>query len=73
MRMPAIYARVSSEQQREENMIASHTASLLEFAHSHELEVPKEWVFEDDVGVGTEFASDPLHNLACAADVAGHN
>jgi site-specific DNA recombinase len=48
MRMAAIYARVSSEQQREENTIASQTASLIEFATNHELEVPKEWVFEDE-------------------------
>jgi site-specific DNA recombinase len=46
--MAAIYARVSSEQQREENTIASQTASLIEFAKSHDLEVPKEWVFEDE-------------------------
>jgi len=46
--MAAIYARVSSEQQREENTIASQTASLIEFANHHELEVPKEWVFEDE-------------------------
>ena len=48
MRMAAIYARVSSEQQREENTIASQTASLIEFAKSHDLEVPEEWVFEDE-------------------------
>ncbi len=48
MRMAAIYARVSSEQQREENTIASQTAALIEFANQHELEVPKEWVFEDE-------------------------
>ena len=48
MRMAAIYARVSSEQQREENTIASQTASLIEFANHHELEVPKQWVFEDE-------------------------
>jgi len=48
MRMAAIYARVSSEQQREENTIASQTASLIEFAKNHELEVPKEWVVEDE-------------------------
>src|SRR6266567_834626 len=47
MRMAAIYARVSSEQQREENTIASQTASLIEFAKSHDLEVPEGWVFED--------------------------
>ncbi len=48
MRMAAIYARVSSEQQREANTIASQTASLIEFAQGHDLEVPQEWVFEDD-------------------------
>ncbi len=48
MRMAAIYARVSSEQQREANTIASQTASLIEFAQNHDLEVPEEWVFEDE-------------------------
>ncbi len=48
MRMAAIYARVSSDQQREANTIASQTALLVEFAQAHDLEVPKEWVFEDD-------------------------
>src|ERR1700674_998561 len=48
MRVAAIYARVSSEQQREEHTIASQTAALIEFAQSHDLEVPKEWVFEDE-------------------------
>ena len=46
--MAAIYARVSSEQQREANTIASQTASLIEFAQGHDLEVPEEWIFEDD-------------------------
>jgi site-specific DNA recombinase len=46
--MAAIYARVSSEQQREEHTIASQTAALIEFAKSHDLEVPQEWVFEDE-------------------------
>jgi len=47
MKIAVIYARVSSEQQREERTIASQTAALIEFARSHDLEVPKEWVFED--------------------------
>src|SRR6202140_4761413 len=46
--MAAIYARVSSEQQREENTIASQTASLIEFAKDPDLEGPKEWVLEDE-------------------------
>jgi site-specific DNA recombinase len=48
MKMAAIYARVSSEQQREEHTIASQTAALIEFAQTHQLEVPKPWVFEDE-------------------------
>ena len=48
MKLAAIYARVSSDQQREERTIASQTAALIEFAKKHELEVPKEWVFEDE-------------------------
>src|SRR5450631_4379866 len=48
MRMAAIYARVSSDQQREANTIASQTSALIEFAQEHDLEVPGEWVFEDD-------------------------
>ena len=48
MRMAAIYARVSSDQQREANTIASQTSALIEFAHERDLEVPDEWVFEDD-------------------------
>ena len=34
MKTAAIYARVSSAQQREENTIASQTAALVEFAQS---------------------------------------
>ena len=41
MKMAAIYARVSSEQQREEHTIASQTAALIEFAASHDLQVPR--------------------------------
>jgi len=48
MKMAAIYARVSSEQQREEHTIASQTAALIEFASTRGLEVPKAWVFEDE-------------------------
>jgi site-specific DNA recombinase len=46
--MAAIYARVSSEQQREEDTIASQTAALIEFAKTRDLEVPREWLFEDE-------------------------
>src|SRR6266508_3956366 len=48
MKPAAIYARVSSDKQREENTIASQTAALIAFADEQQFEVPKEWVFEDD-------------------------
>jgi site-specific DNA recombinase len=48
MKTAAIYARVSSDKQREENTIASQTAALVAFASEQQFEVPQEWVFEDD-------------------------
>ena len=48
MPVAAIYARVSSDKQREENTIASQTAALIEFARSRGYQVPTEWVFEDE-------------------------
>jgi len=48
MKTAAIYARVSSEQQREEHTIASQTAALIEFARTRDLEVPRGWIFEDE-------------------------
>ena len=47
MQMAAIYARVSSEQQREAHTIASQTAALIEWATTLDLEVPQPWIFED--------------------------
>src|SRR5215468_9606721 len=48
MKNAAIYARVSSDKQREENTIASQTAALIAFAGEQRFEVPREWIFEDD-------------------------
>lgn len=48
MTVAAIYARVSSDRQREENTIASQTATLIDFARSRGYQVPTEWVFEDE-------------------------
>ena len=47
MQMAAIYARVSSEQQREAHTIASQTAALIAWATTLDLEVPQPWIFED--------------------------
>jgi site-specific DNA recombinase len=48
MKNAAIYARVSSAQQKEENTIASQTAALIAFAQQKGFHVPREWVFEDE-------------------------
>src|SRR6266568_2833635 len=48
MPMAAIYARVSSDQQREAHTIASQTAALIELAQALALDVPKAWIFEDE-------------------------
>src|SRR5260221_11939076 len=48
MKTAAIYARVSSDKQREENTSASQTAALVAFAGEQQFEVPQEWAFEDD-------------------------
>src|SRR6202049_1761108 len=48
MKSAAIYARVSSEQQKEEKTIASQTAALVEFARSEGYGVPDEWIFQDE-------------------------
>ncbi len=44
----AIYARVSSDRQKENHTIASQTADLKQYAQAHGYLVPAEWVFEDE-------------------------
>jgi site-specific DNA recombinase len=48
MKIAAIYARVSSDQQKEEKTIASQTAALIDFARQENYQVPDEWIFEDE-------------------------
>jgi site-specific DNA recombinase len=48
MKSAAIYARVSSDKQKEENTVASQTAALIEFARDHGYRVPDAWIFEDE-------------------------
>src|ERR1700674_2037690 len=48
MKTAAIYARVSSDKQKEENTIASQTAALVVFAAEQSYAVPAEWIFEDE-------------------------
>ena len=48
MKIAALYARVSSDQQKHDNTITSQTAALLNFASSHDYHVPEDLVFQDE-------------------------
>ena len=63
MKDAAIYARVSSEQQKEENTIASQTAALLEFAREQGYGVADEWVIEDEGFSGASLLRPGLERL----------
>src|SRR5450631_3875997 len=47
MKMAAIYARVSTDQQKQEHTIDSQTQALIAYAQGAGYSVPAEWVFED--------------------------
>src|ERR1700744_1777946 len=63
MPIAAIYARVSSDKQREESTIASQTAALIEFSRSRGYQVPAEWVFEDEGYSGASLVRPGLERL----------
>jgi site-specific DNA recombinase len=68
MTMAAIYARVSSDRQKQEHTIDSQIAALSEFAHSQALKVPEQWVFQDEGYSGATVvrpALERLRDLAC--------
>jgi len=44
----AIYARVSSDRQKEEQTIVSQTAALIEYCRQEGYAVPNEWIFQDE-------------------------
>jgi site-specific DNA recombinase len=59
----AIYARVSSDRQKENHTIASQTEALKEFAGTHSYTVPPEWVFQDEGYSGAILARPGLESL----------
>ena len=63
MMKAAIYARVSSARQKEEQTIASQTAALREYATAAGLEVPAEWIFEDEGVSGATLVRPALERL----------
>jgi len=63
MTTAAIYARVSSVRQREEQTIGSQTTALIEAAARLELDVPTDWVFEDEGYSGATLVRPALERL----------
>jgi site-specific DNA recombinase len=69
MKPVAIYARVSSERQKEQETIASQTAALLEHAASQNWTVPNEWRFLDEGYSGASLMRPALDSLRdCIAE-----
>ena len=67
----AIYARVSSDRQKENPTIASQVAALTEYAETHEYRVPAEWRFQDEGYSGATLLPPGLEALRDLA-AAGH-
>lgn len=68
MTMAAIYARVSSDRQKEERTIGSQLAALSEFARNGALTVPEQWIFQDEGYSGASLIRpglERLRDLAC--------
>jgi site-specific DNA recombinase len=63
MTSAAIYARVSSARQKEQETIVSQTEALRAHAGQLGLDVPEEWVFEDDGYSGASLARPALDAL----------
>jgi site-specific DNA recombinase len=63
MTSAAIYARVSSARQKKDETIASQTAALRAHAEQQGLEVPAEWVFEDEGHSGATLIRPALERL----------
>ena len=63
MTSAAIYARVSSARQKKDETIGSQTAALREHAAQARLDVPEEWVFEDEGHSGATLVRPALEAL----------
>jgi site-specific DNA recombinase len=75
MKNAAIYARVSSAEQKQERTIASQTAALITYAEEHGYHVPREWIFEDEGFSGANLQRPGLErvrDLAAEGQLGSH-
>lgn len=69
----AIYARVSSDRQKENHTIASQTAALEQYARANGYSVPDEWIFQDEGYSGAVLVRpglEALRDLAAEGQIA---
>src|SRR5215470_976385 len=71
MKPAALYARVSSDRQKENHTISSQLAALMDYADSHGYLVPPEWRFQDEGYSGATLLRPGLEALRDLA-AAGH-
>jgi site-specific DNA recombinase len=72
MRPAAIYARVSSDRQKEEHTIESQVEALIEHAETAGYIVPSDWIFKDEGYSGSTLVRpglERLRDLACEGQV----
>src|SRR3974377_415701 len=68
----ALYARVSSDRQKENHTIASQVAALTQYAETNGYLVPPEWQFQDDGYSGATLVRpglEALRDLAAAGEI----
>ena len=63
MKTTAIYARVSSDRQKEDGTIESQINCLLDYAKTHDLVVPSSWIFKDEGYSGKNLLRPDLERL----------
>ncbi len=63
MQTAGIYARVSSDRQKEEHTIDSQIASLVEYAQHEKYVVPNDWIFQDEGYSGSMLERPGLERL----------
>jgi site-specific DNA recombinase len=69
----AIYARVSSDQQKQNHTVQSQTAALIKYAKTHGYAVPTAWQFQDEGYSGATLLRpglEAVRDLAAAGQIA---
>jgi site-specific DNA recombinase len=69
----AIYARVSSDQQKEKHTIQSQTAALIQYANTLEYALSPRWQFQDEGYSGAKLLRpglEAMRDLAAAGQIA---